>query len=123
MVELDIQRLDKEYALRRSMGEQVLTRAELDAVSTAIKEQGETARASYRWVAALSALIRPAVTVWLFVLYAAIKIASMVTAHLSGEAPLTVLTSAWTVDDVAMLNIVITFWFVGRVYERSRSSE
>ena len=122
MTELDLKRMDKEHEMKLALGEQGLSRAELDAVAVVNREQGETARGAYRWVAAVSALIRPGVTIWLFVLYAVIKLAAMYTAHLAGVAPLQVLTSAWGADDVAMLNMCISFWFVGRIYERHRNS-
>ena len=31
-----------------------------------------------------------------------------------------VLTTMWGSDDLAVFNMIISFWFVGRVYERSR---
>ena len=32
----------------------------------------------------------------------------------------TVLLTMWGVDDMAVLNMILSFWFVGRVYERTR---
>jgi hypothetical protein len=31
-----------------------------------------------------------------------------------------VLVSSWTEDDMAMLMMVLTFWFVGRVWDRTK---
>jgi len=32
-----------------------------------------------------------------------------------------VLVSVWNKDDMAMLMMILTFWFVGRVWERGRA--
>lgn len=91
---------------------------QLKAVQEAFKEQSATAVASYPWVAALSALVRPVVTYVLFGLYVAFKITTM-TYAIGGGAPwLEVIRANWTPDDLAMLNLILTFWFVGRAIER-----
>jgi len=32
-----------------------------------------------------------------------------------------VLLAMWSVDDMAVLNMILSFWFVGRVYERTKN--
>jgi hypothetical protein len=91
---------------------------QLKAIGEAFKEQSATATASYAWVAALSALVRPIVTYVLFGLYVAMKI-TMMTYAIGGGAPwFEVIKANWTSDDLAMLNLILTFWFVGRAIER-----
>jgi len=97
-----------------------MTVAELDAMTEALKEQGQTARAAGKFVAAVSALVRPAVTYWFVVLYSAVKIAGIAMAIEAGGHWKDVLVSSWTQDDQAMLMLVLTFWFVGRVWERKQ---
>jgi hypothetical protein len=97
-----------------------MTLAEMDAIGEAIKEQGQTARASGWFVAAISALVRPLVTYWFVVMYSAVKIVSMQMAVSNGAYWKDVILSNWTADDMSMLTMVLTFWFVGRVYERSK---
>jgi hypothetical protein len=115
-LQTDLEKLRGEFKMEEKYVEH--STAQLDAIQTAFKEQGETAKASYRWVAALSALVRPVVTYTLFGLYMAVKISTMSYAMNSGASWQTMLTSTWTVDDFAMLNMILTFWFVGRSIEK-----
>ena len=97
-----------------------MTVAELDAMSEALKEQGMTARAAGKIVAGISALVRPLVTYWFVVLYSAVKILSIRMAIDQGGEWKQVIVSSWTEADMAMLMLVLTFWFVGRVWERNK---
>ena len=107
-----------EIAMRQTEAD--MTIHELDAISEAFKEQSATARAAGKWVAAISALVRPFVT-YLFVLaYASVKLAGFLIALEQGGEWKAVLTTMWNVDDMAVLNMILSFWFVGRVYERTR---
>lgn len=107
-----------EIAMRQT--EAQMTMAEVDAIGKAFKEQSQTARAAGKVVAAISALVRPFVT-YLFVLaYAAVKVAAFLIALEQNGDWKAVLTSMWGVDDMAVLNMILSFWFVGRVYERTR---
>lgn len=92
--------------------------AALDAIQEAFREQSATASASYKWVAAASALVRPGITYVLFGLYVAVKIAALTYAINSGAAWRDVLIANWSADDFAMLNMILTFWFVGRAIEK-----
>jgi hypothetical protein len=91
---------------------------QLDTIKEAFKDQAQTAQASYKWVSALSALVRPSITYMLFGLYVAVKITAITYAINSGASWVEVLKENWTTDDFGMLNLVITFWFVGRAIER-----
>ena len=92
--------------------------AALDAIQEAFREQSATASASYKWVAAASALVRPGITYVLFGLYVAVKIAALTYAINSGATWRDVLIANWSADDFAMLNMILTFWFVGRAIEK-----
>lgn len=107
-----------EAAMRET--EARMTIAELDAIGEALKEQGATAQAAGKIVAAISALVRPFVTYLFVFAYATVKIAAFVLALEQGGEWKAVLTSMWGEDDMAVLNMILTFWFVGRVYERTR---
>jgi hypothetical protein len=92
--------------------------AQLDAIKSAFDEQSKTAAASYKWVSALSALVRPAITYALFGLYVSIKVSAIIYAMNSGASWKDILSSNWDVNDFAMLNMILTFWFVGRSIEK-----
>ena len=88
--------------------------AQLDAIQEAFKAQAQEASSSYKWVSALSALVRPGITYILFGLYVAVKITAIVYAINSGAPWNEVLRANWDADDFGMLNMILTFWFVGR---------
>lgn len=94
--------------------------SQLEAIQEAFKEQSATAQASYKWVAALSALVRPMVTYILFGLYVAVKIITISYALNSGASWHDIATRHWTAEDFGMLNMILTFWFVGRAIEKYR---
>lgn len=93
---------------------------QLDTLAQAYRSQAEEAKSSYKWVSALSALVRPVVTYFIFGLYACFKITMMIYALQSGIPWVDVMQMHWTVDDFAMLNMILTFWFVGRSIEKYR---
>lgn len=95
-----------------------LTVAELDTMATAFKEQAETAKSAGRFVAAFSAMVRPSVTYLFISIYALVKLAAYTIAIQQGGSWAEVMVGLWSTDDMAVLNMILTFWFVGRVYER-----
>jgi hypothetical protein len=117
--EMKFATLRAEHGMRQT--EASMTMAELDAISSAITEQGATARSAGWFVAALSALVRPVITYWFVGLYTAVKIISMRLAVVSGEDWMSVIVRHWTPDDMSLLVMILTFWFVGRVYERTKN--
>jgi hypothetical protein len=95
--------------------------AQLDAISEAFKEQSKTASSSYKWVAAASAMVRPGITYIVFLLYVFFKLIMIWLAWSSHIDWITIINNNWTNEDFAMLNMILTFWFVGRSIERYTS--
>jgi hypothetical protein len=93
---------------------------QLEAIQEAFKEQSATATASYKWVAALSALVRPMITYILFGVYVAFKIITISYAIDTNVTWYDIASKHWTAEDFAMLNMILTFWFVGRAIEKYR---
>ena len=121
--ELELLKTEMEFAKIRGeimmkQAEAAMTVAELDAMSAAIQEQGQTARAAGKFVAAISALVRPLVTYWFVFFYSAVKIITISLALDQNGNWKEVIVSAWTVDDMAILMMILTFWFVGRIWDR-----
>lgn len=121
--ELELLKAEMEFAKIRGeimmkQAEAAMTVAELDAMSAAIQEQGQTARAAGKFVAALSALVRPLVTYWFVFFYSAVKIVTISLALEQNGNWKEVIVSAWTVDDMAILMMILTFWFVGRIWDK-----
>lgn len=92
--------------------------AQLDAIQQAFKQQGEADSKAWKWVASISALVRPGITYILFSLYVAMKITAMLYGMEHGASWVAVIRESWTPDDFAMLNMILTFWFVGRAIEK-----
>lgn len=118
--EMEFAKLGAETEMRRA--DTALTGKEIDAMAIALKEQGETARAAGWFIAALSALVRPLVTYWFVAMYSAVKITGMVISISAGADWKEVILASWTEEDMAMLWMLLTFWFTGRVWERKRSA-
>ena len=116
--EMEFAKIRGEIAMRQV--EAQMTVAELDAMSEAIREQGQTARSAGRLVAAISALVRPSVTYAFVIVYFLVKLAAYFLAIEQNGDWRAVLVSMWTQDDMAMLMLVLTFWFVGRIWERNK---
>ena len=107
-----------EIAMKQT--EAQMTMAEVEAIGEAFKEQSQTAQAAGNVVAAISALVRPFVTYLFVIAYAAVKVAAFLIALEQNGDWKQVITTMWGVDDMAVLNMILSFWFVGRVYERTR---
>jgi hypothetical protein len=116
--EMEFAQIKGEISMREQ--ETVLMGKELDAMTEALKEQGETARASGKFISAISAAVRPLVTYWFVTLYSIVKLASILMAVDAGADWKEVLVSSWSADDMALLMMILTFWFVGRVWDRTR---
>lgn len=120
--ELEMLKAEMEFAKLRGeimmkQAEAAMTVAELDAMSVALKEQGQTARAAGKFVAAISALVRPLVTYWFVFFYSVVKVIGIGLALEQSANWKEVIVQSWTVDDMAILMMIITFWFVGRIWE------
>lgn len=89
------------------------------AIQSAFETQAKEAQSSYKWVSALSALVRPMVTYTLFGMYVVFKIVIINHAIMSGGSWIDIANKHWTPDDFAMLNMILTFWFLGRPLEKS----
>ena len=116
--EMEFAKVRGEIDMRHT--EAQMTMAEVEAIGEAFKEQSETAKAAGSMVAAISAMVRPTVTYMFLGLYAAVKVAAFLIAIEQGGNWKEVLTTMWGSDDLAVFNMIISFWFVGRVYERNR---
>ena len=116
--QLDYEKLKAEFKVEEKYVD--FSVHQLDAMQEAFKEQAATATSSYKWVSALSALVRPMVTYVLFGLYVCFKITMMYYAVQTGIPWNAVMQQAWNQDDFAMLNAILMFWFVGRSIQQYR---
>lgn len=115
--EMDFAKLRAETEMHKT--EAGLQGAELSTMAEAFKEQAMTAKEAGWFVSATSALVRPLVTYVFVGLYGAVKVATYLIAVSQGGAWQEVIVQMWQIEDMAVFNMILSFWFVGRVYERS----
>ena len=115
--EMKFAKIRGEIAMRQT--EAVMTMAEMDAMTEAFKEQSKTATAAGKVVAAISALVRPVITYAFVGTYFLTKLAAYLMALDQNGDWKEVIVKIWTQDDVTIMFMIISFWFVGRVYDRA----
>lgn len=114
--EMEFAKIKGEIAMRQT--EAAMAVEELNSIGEAFKEQSKTAIAAGWFVAAVSALVRPLITYMFVGVYFVVKLAAYLLAMEQGGHWKEVVLSLWTQDDVTILFMIISFWFVGRVWER-----
>lgn len=117
--EMEFAKIKGEIAMRQV--EAAMTMAEVDAIGEAFKEQSRTAQAAGKFVAAISALVRPTITYAFVGAYFAVKMASYLIAVEQGGNWRDVLVGLWNQDDVTIMFMIISFWFVGRSLDRNNN--
>ena len=118
-LEHDFAKTQAEVQLR--VGQQGLVSKEYDVLETALETQSAMSVAGGKLISAVNALVRPTVTYLFLAMYALVKIALYMLAVDQGGAWQEVVFNLWTQDDITILFMIISFWFVGRVYERNKS--
>lgn len=115
--EMDFAKVRGEIAMRQT--EATMTMAEMNTMAEAFKEQSATAQAAGKLVAAISALVRPIITYAFVGTYFLFKLATFLLALSQHGDWKDVMVKIWTQDDVTIMFMIISFWFVGRVYDRA----
>lgn len=116
--EMEFARVRGEIHMRETQA--TMMSEELDSIGKAFTEQSKTAVAAGKFVAAISALVRPLITYAFVTAYFMVKVAGYLVAMQQGGEWKLVLLSLWTQDDVTIMFMIISFWFVGRVWERTQ---
>jgi len=114
--EMDFAKLRAEQAMH-TVDAQV-DMAQMDAIGKALEGQAQMAIAAGKFVAGLSALVRPLVTYWVVALWSSVKIASMVLVYQTNGSWQEMLIRNWGPDDNAILSLLLVFWFVGRSIDK-----
>jgi hypothetical protein len=115
-LQTDLEKVRGEYRMEEKYID--FSKANVDAIGEAFKQQSEADKKAYKWVASISALVRPGITWLLFGLYTAVKVVTILYAVNSGLPAMQIMREIWTVDDFSMLMMILTFWFVGRSIEK-----
>jgi hypothetical protein len=115
-LEHDFAKTQSETMLR--LGHQQVQVREFEAIAQASEEQSKTSVAAGPLIAGINALVRPITTYLFLAAYFWVKVALWSMAAASGTDWQTIVVNLWSKDDVTILFMIISFWFVGRVYER-----
>ena len=81
-LQTDLEKMRGEYRMEEKYID--FSKANVDAIGEAFKQQAEADKKAYKWVASISALVRPGITWLLFGLYTAVKIVTIMYAVNSG---------------------------------------
>lgn len=119
-LQTDLEKMRGEYRLEHRYVDHGI--AQLEAINEAFVQQGKADAKAWKWVASLSALVRPGVTWLLFGLYAAFKLITLYYAIGVSANWQEVFNTVWTSEDFSMLMMILTFYFVGRPIERRNQS-
>lgn len=80
-------------------------------------QKSQAVQTGIKFVDALNALVRPAIAYAIFGLYALVRIVTLFVAIKTNPAAwASIIASCWTTEDMAMLNMVLGFFFVGRAF-------
>lgn len=97
------------------------SKTSLDAIGEAFKQQAEADSKAWKWVASVSALVRPGITWLLFGMYVTVKIVTVTYAIGTGVPAIDIANQVWSEEDFAMLMMILTFWFLGRTIDKYHS--
>lgn len=90
--------------------------AELKALEAAYNQQAIADSKASQWVASLSALVRPGITIIIFCLYVVFKITLLVNGI--GTEGWDNILMLWGSEDWAMLNLIVSYYFVNRSIQK-----
>ena len=101
-----------------------VTQGTIDQTLAAMTLQGEALKgqmqlSGIKFVDALNMLVRPLVTYYFLILFGIYK-AAMLSVALVNQDVWHAILQVYTADDAAMLSGILAFWFVGRVFEKSK---
>lgn len=88
----------------------------IETLCETIRTQGE--KTGTYWADALSSSVRAVITYWFMALYCAAKTAAFVATIEGGANWGVAIVHAWADADQALRASVLTFWFIGRVFDR-----
>lgn len=119
---------DQQYRIATAANQTALQKADielmqsqfvsaLDAMKEGVKSQGQLT--GIKIVDAISATVRPVITYWIFGLYSIAKSYQIKLIMAADGVDLAqAVAASWSASDDAMLSAVLTFWFIGRVWDK-----
>ena len=119
-LQTDLEKLRGEFKMEEKYVDYSIS--QMDTIKEAFKEQTQTAKEAGWLASIITAITRPGLTWIAFGVYVAVKAAGLTIAFQTNANWAEVLTKSYDEDDFAMLNMMLTFWFVGRSIEKYNKS-
>ena len=119
-LQTDLEKLRGEFRMEEKYVDYSIS--QMDTIKEAFKEQAQTAKEAGWFASFITAVTRPGLTWIAFGVYVAVKAAGLTIAFQTNANWAEVLTKSYDEDDFAMLNMMLTFWFVGRSIEKYNKS-
>lgn len=118
-VQVEVSKIQGDYKLEDKYVD--FSVAQMNAIAAATEAEGKIASNSYKWVSALSAMVRPTISLVMFLFYIIVKITFIANGFHMGLDWITIVTQSWTNDDFMILMMILTFHYVGRPIEKYQS--
>lgn len=96
-----------------------MSKSQIDAIVAVNQQQMQEATGAGWFVCAINALVRPLVTFYIFALWGAHELATMLYAYRATGDAMDALQNAWTVNDQNLLAMIAAFYFVGRTWDKN----
>jgi hypothetical protein len=119
-LQTDLEKMRGEFKMEEKYVDYSIS--QMDTIKEAFKEQAQTAKEAGWFASFITAITRPGLTWIAFGVYVAVKAAGLTIAFQTNANWAEVLTKSYDEDDFAMLNMMLTFWFVGRSIEKYNKS-
>lgn len=105
-----------------TLGEQTNNAAEVLAMLDAQKSalQGQMQKIGVWWVDAMNFLVRPVTTYYFLAFHLLAKVCMLVVAFQSGATMWVNISAVYGEADAAILSGILSFWFVGRVFDKQK---
>lgn len=115
-LDIDIARSKQDIDKVHAQTEGAQITGEMTAYLEAIKSQGQIT--GVKWVDGLNATVRPMLTYWWMVLFSIYKGTMCYDAWMTTAGLPEFGAKIWNADDWGVLSMIISFWFVDRVFRK-----
>jgi hypothetical protein len=115
-MDIDLARSKQDIDKVHAQTESAQITGEMTAYMEAIKSQGQLT--GVKWVDGLNATVRPFLTYWWMLLFSVYKGTVIYDAWMSSTGLPDFGSKIWNADDWGILSMIISFWFVDRVFRK-----
>ena len=117
-LEIDAQRSKGQIEVLQAQGENQDVAGQQAIFLEAVKSQGQLT--GVKWIDAVNSTVRPFLTYWWMGIFTAYKISVIYDAWTSTTAIKEFGARIWDANDWGILSMIITFWFVDRVFKHQK---